>query len=738
MPRHGILFRLSIGYGAVLALLVLLSINAYFATQRLGDSIDDVSRLARSSHEADAELQRLSDARLAILAYRTSPSDAAGAEARARLDAALAGLERLEPLARADAAMAPHLDEVRSAATAYDGAFEGLVAATRDRVAASTVLGERGVDARRRIDALVAALREEGRIDEALRVADANVTTMRARGRFDAYLQGADETIHTEGVAMLDEARAILAPFVAAPSSARTRAAEADEGAKLLRDAAESAHAAEVARRDIARGRLDIEGPRMQAALTAISDMAGARRHELSAAARTMAHTTETTILIGALVIVALGAALAIFSGRAIGASVRRMAELMSRIADGDLDVAVEGAERKHELGQMARALESFRAAGLRERASNAESRRRAEAMAALQAEVRASVEAGVAGDFSRRIERRFDEAEFEALARALDDLMASVGAGVAEACRVMARVADGDLSQRMTGDFQGAVGRLRDDVNATTDRLGALVSDIAEAASEIRASAAEIASGAEQVSSRAEQQAAALEETSASMEEMSGSVRSAADNASRASDAAQQTVKRARDGEVVADAAEKAVAEIERSAKRIAEIVSVSDSIAFTTNLLALNASVEAARAGEAGKGFAVVASEVRLLAQRSADAAREIRELIEDSMAHVETGVGRVVETREALGRIVAGVREVGDEIAEISRAGKEQAASVAEVAGAVTQMDQITQSNAALAEESASSAAGLAEQAARLETLTRAFRGARRASDAARAAA
>jgi methyl-accepting chemotaxis protein len=155
-------------------------------------------------------------------------------------------------------------------------------------------------------------------------------------------------------------------------------------------------------------------------------------------------------------------------------------------------------------------------------------------------------------------------------------------------------------------------------------------------------------------------------------------------------------------------------MAEIEASSKRITEIVSLIDSIAFTTNLLALNASVEAARAGEAGKGFAVVASEVRTLAQRSADAARDIRTLIEESASHVVSGVERVDRTRDALKGIITAIESVGATVGEITAAGREQASGVSEISSAISQMDQITQANAALAEEAASNAAALSEQA------------------------
>jgi methyl-accepting chemotaxis protein len=352
----------------------------------------------------------------------------------------------------------------------------------------------------------------------------------------------------------------------------------------------------------------------------------------------------------------------------------------------------------------------------------------RARARAAMMAELQDAfgevVDAASAGDFSRRVTARFADAELNALADGLNRLVETVETGLAETGRVMGRIAAGDLTERMRGAFAGAFATLQRDVNATVERLGELVSEIAGVSGDIASATEEIASSARQVSSRAEQQAAALEETSATMEQMASSISSSADNAQRAAGLALDTENRAGEGRKLADASEAAMKRIAEGSSRISDITALIDSIAFQTNLLALNASVEAARAGDAGRGFAVVASEVRTLAQRSAEAAREIKGVIDASAEQVGEGVEQVARTRAALEGIAEAVQKVTAAIGEISQAAREQSAGVGEITSAVQQMDQMTQSNAAVAEESASNAAGLAEQAQRLRTLVGGF--------------
>ena len=275
-------------------------------------------------------------------------------------------------------------------------------------------------------------------------------------------------------------------------------------------------------------------------------------------------------------------------------------------------------------------------------------------------------------------------------------------------------RVAEGDLTAVIVEDFKGAYLAIKNDFNAAIGAMREAMRSIAEAGASLRSGSGEIASAANDLSQRTEQQAASLEETAAALDQITATVKRSAEGAGQASKAASTArVDAERSGTIVRQAVE-AMGQIEHSSQKIGQIIGVIDEIAFQTNLLALNAGVEAARAGDAGRGFAVVAQEVRALAQRSAEAAREIKTLISDSNDHVGHGVRLVGETGEALGDIVGKVAEIDGLINEIARSSGEQATGLNQVNAAVNQMDQVTQRNAAMVEQTNAAAANLLKEA------------------------
>ncbi len=291
---------------------------------------------------------------------------------------------------------------------------------------------------------------------------------------------------------------------------------------------------------------------------------------------------------------------------------------------------------------------------------------------------------------------------------------------GIAESVQVLTKLSNGDLTSKIDGDYVGTFRDIKSSLNSTIDRLREMVKDIIESAQSVNSAASEISAGSTDLSQRTEEQASSLEQTAASMEEITGTVKQNSINAANANDLSGKANKVAIDGGKVVDEAVSAMGTIESSSKKISDIIGVIDEIAFQTNLLALNAAVEAARAGDAGKGFAVVASEVRSLAGRSASASKEIKALISESATQVKTGAELVKQAGDTLRNIVSSVQQVAGIVSEIASASQEQATGIDEVNTAITQMDEVTQQNAALVEENTAAAQSMVEQARVLEKL------------------
>lgn len=332
----------------------------------------------------------------------------------------------------------------------------------------------------------------------------------------------------------------------------------------------------------------------------------------------------------------------------------------------------------------------------------------------AIEKEIEQIVEAAVLGDFTTRLDLANKEGFFRTLAEGINKLLETSDVGLNEVVRVLNALSRGDLTESITNEYFGTFGQLKDDSNATVDNLHALIEQIRSAADSINTAAKEIAAGNTDLSQRTEAQASSLEETASSMEQLAATVKQNAANAKQANQMASAASSVAVKGGIVVGEVVNTMSAINDSSRKIVDIISVIDGIAFQTNILALNAAVEAARAGEQGRGFAVVAGEVRNLAQRSAAAAKEIKQLISNSVEKVEGGTKLVEEAGKTMEEIVESVKRVTDIMAEIAAASVQQSTGIDQVNQAVTHMDEGTQQNAALVEEAAAAAESLEEQA------------------------
>ncbi|NRB42189.1 MAG: PAS domain-containing protein [Pseudomonadales bacterium] len=322
-----------------------------------------------------------------------------------------------------------------------------------------------------------------------------------------------------------------------------------------------------------------------------------------------------------------------------------------------------------------------------------------------MQEEIDNIVAAAANGDLSKRIDEKGKNAFYEKLSVGINHFLSLTEEFISDIGCTIGAMSEGDLTQPITSDYIGEFERIKDITNQNLTTLSTVLTKISELSSTVSSDTREISAGNLDLSRRTEQQAASLEETAASMEEMTSTIVQNTESSKNAADLAQKTSAIAAAGGDVVNKAISAMGTISESSNKIADIISVIDEIAFQTNLLALNASVEAARAGEQGRGFAVVAGEVRNLAGRSATAAKEIKELIEDSVHKVDEGKQLVNKSGESLTKIVDSVKEVSSLVAEIATASEEQSLGIAEVNRAITKMDEMTQQNAALVEEVAS---------------------------------
>jgi len=428
-------------------------------------------------------------------------------------------------------------------------------------------------------------------------------------------------------------------------------------------------------------------------------------RENLNAVERNSTIVFSSVIGFALLFMIAAGSII----GRSISKPLNKLADAAEELGQDKLDVEIEVDDANTEIGTLTRALIIFRenavkvaALGAEEAARQKQIAIRARMMEDLQASFGEVVGAAAAGNFSKRVNEDIADEEMVKLSRSVNHLITTVDTGLKKTGEVLAALANTDLTKRVEGHFEGAFEQLKNDTNRVADRLNDVVGQLRNTSGALKSATSEILAGANDLSERTTRQAATIEQTSAAMEALAETVLENAKEADSASENANRVKATAEEGGEVMRQATVAMGRITESSGKISNIIGMIDDIAFQTNLLALNASVEAARAGEAGKGFAVVAVEVRRLAQSAAQASSEVKELIEQSGTEVEGGTKLVAKAAENLEQMLDAARSNNEAMVGIAQKSKSQATSIEEINMAVREMDETTQHNAALVEE------------------------------------
>lgn len=436
------------------------------------------------------------------------------------------------------------------------------------------------------------------------------------------------------------------------------------------------------------------------------------------------------------LILAGLGAAagcltvLAFFQ-KVVSARLNQLVGITGELTKGNTAVDIPAQKAQDELTVMYDAFGQFRSAlieqaGLeateQQRSADAGHRRRASDR--LSEDLQTTIRSVMSGDLNRRVGSDYQQEELKSLAAEVNALLDAVDHGLTGTGRVLSALAKADLSQRVTGSFKGAFAELQGNTNAVADRLTEVMGRLQETSHRLKTATGEILAGSNDLAERTSRQAAMVQQTTTTVASLSGTVNENAKRAEEANRSVGNASRIALESGTAMDSANMAMEQISTSSAKISSIIGMIDDIAFQTNLLALNASVEAARAGEAGKGFAVVAVEVRRLAQSAAEASAEIKQLIEISAGEVQAGTHVVMQIAEQIGALNVSVRESAKLIGDIAEASRSQAISIGEVAVSVRQMDEITQHNAALVEETNAAIEQTENQAAELDEIVAVF--------------
>jgi len=671
--------RINAGFALITLMMIGLACFAYWSVSALASGYSEYRTISRQTVAINAYVEDIFEARIAALAYLQSPDPALRQEVLGNLDEVLLDEEligRFEPTPeRYNQALA-----VTAVAQDYRDAFLEMSSALVAGLAARDDVIRRNEELSLAANSLFTAAIIQGGSSVITAAGTALQQTMLATTRSAKFLSSRDPDLLEsldQDVTNATRAIARLQSLLGGPQLdteiSVLETALSDVGS-LLEDFQTTNATAEAIRVN----QLDPYGITIQDSLETMVDEITARQDQLGLNGAQIADRTQTLLLVVSVMASLAAVGAAIFVARWIIGSVSRLARMTDALAAGDNEIEITGDAYDHELGRMAKALKIFRDA---------------------------------------QVERAEASAERARLRAQQDTVVNSMKSE-------LKHLADGNLQAAIKTEFAPEYEELRGNFNDAVAALHSAMADVKAAATLIRDTTAQTNDATNALSQRTENQAATLEQTAAALDELTTSVKSAADHAK----SVDQSVGKARaeatkNGEIVSQAVS-AMDAIAESSKQITQVINVIDDIAFQTNLLALNAGVEAARAGESGKGFAVVASEVRALAQRSAEAAKEISGLIENSSRHVEQGTQLVGNAGQALQEIITQVNDIAGMTTQIATSAEEQAVGLSEINIGVNQLDQVTQQNAAMVQESMTRGDALAQEADKLGTLMARF--------------
>lgn len=677
--------KISLGFGSVLAVMAIMSAVAFLGVANINSGFEKVhqrSQIVRTVRNIERDFLNM---RRNVREYADTGGERALTDAHKyqklaaeSIDGAIAGTSEPD--------LAAMYKTIERNFSAYSSGLDKLVAARSELERQfHDVLNTAGPKMYAEANALESFVATDGNSQHLLQASNAVNQVMMVRFLVNKYFGQHDADAIDAGHKAFADTRAALAALDTAAANADVRqkidavAAAASQYEQAFDVAVKADHDTnELASQTMAGLAVNIAK-----AVAEVVETQTAKETRIQAETAALIARVELVTLALAVAGLVIGSLLAWLIGRAIANPVKEITQSMTCIAGGDVAADIPGRDRSDEIGEMAQAVVVFQQAG-RDK---------------------------IRRDQELEIERKHNEEERRrAQADAIEEERSAVAHSIGAA---MAKLAAKDLSYRLNEDLPEAYRQLQADLNEALQEIEAAMRGVLQRSDLIGSSTREISTAADDLSKRTEQQAASLEETAAALEEITATVNKTAEGATNAATIVASTKSEAEKSSDIVMQAIDAMSKIEKSSQEINQIIGVIDEIAFQTNLLALNAGVEAARAGEAGRGFAVVASEVRALAQRSAQAAKEIKSLILSSTGYVSRGVDLVGQTGKALQRIVEGIAEVNRVAVEIASGAQEQATSLREINSAVSQMDQVTQRNAAMVEETTAASRSLRQE-------------------------